>query len=164
MHSKCLMTPMQYLSKVNLAAQCTQPGQSGEIISDIAYILDLHFHKILLNKSERFKHEKRKCQVSLNTFKIDYIMSINQCSLSKCHTRYVSGVVKYKKVFPPFDNVSHVYLMRGFQKYERTWIITMAFWVTCKIAQPIQPIWQHILPCLGLPSKSHHENSISSIF
>ena len=40
----------------------------------------------------------------------------------------------------------------------------MAFWATCKIAQPIQPIWQQILPCLGLPSKSHCENSISSIF
>ena len=34
---------------------------------------------------------------------------------------------------------------------------------TCKITQPIQPIWQHILPCLSLPSKSHCEKSISSI-
>ena len=50
----------------------------------------------------------------------------------------------------------------------------MAFWVTCKIAQPIQPIWQHIfaLPwsalkeppwefnffhIFGIPSSSRHE-------
>ena len=49
-----------------------------------------------------------------------------------------------KKVFLTFDDIFHVYLMRGLQKYERNWILTMAFWVTCKIAQPIQPIWQHI--------------------
>jgi hypothetical protein len=47
-------------------------------------------------------------------------------------------------MFVTFDNVFHVYLMRGFQKYARNWILTMAFWATCKIAQPIQPIWQHI--------------------
>ena len=64
--------------------------------------------------------------------------------------------------------------MRGFQKYERNWILTMAFWATCKIAQPIQPIWQHIfaLPwsalkkppwefnffhIFGIPSSSSHE-------
>ena len=44
--------------------------------------------------------------------------------------------------------------MRGFQKHERNWIFTMAFWATCKIAQPIQPIWQHILPCLSLPQRA----------
>ena len=79
-----------------------------------------------------------------------------------------------KKVFVTFDNVFHVYLMRGFQKYARNWILTMAFWATCKIAQPIQPIWQHIfaLPwsalkkppwefnffhIFGIPSSSRHE-------
>ena len=52
----------------------------------------------------------------------------------------------------------------------------MAFWATCKIAQPIQPIWQHIfaLPwsalkkppwkfnffhIFGIPSSSRHEKS-----
>ena len=45
---------------------------------------------------------------------------------------WVSRVLKYpKKVFGGFDN-------------ERNWVLTMAFWATCKIAQPIQPIWQHI--------------------
>ena len=64
--------------------------------------------------------------------------------------------------------------MREFQKYARNWILTMAFWATCKIAQPIQPIWQHIfaLPwsalkkppwefnffhIFGIPSSSRHE-------
>ena len=42
-------------------------------------------------------------------------------------------------------------------------VLTMAFWATYKIAQPIQPIWEHILASLSLPSKSHRENSISSI-
>ena len=32
--------------------------------------------------------------------------------------------------FSWFDNVFHVYLMRGFQKYKRNWILTMAFWAT----------------------------------
>ena len=56
----------------------------------------------------------------------------------------------------------------------RKWILTMAFWATCKIAQPIQPIWQHIfalpwsafkkppwefnfLHIFGIPSSSRHE-------
>ena len=79
-----------------------------------------------------------------------------------------------KKMFVTFDNVVHVYLMRGFQKYARNLILTMAFWATCKIAQPIQPIWQHIfaLPwsalkkppsefnffhIFGIPSSIRHE-------
>ena len=49
-----------------------------------------------------------------------------------------------KKVFGGFDNIFHIYLMRGFQKYERNRILMMALWVTCKIAQPIQPFWQPI--------------------
>ena len=59
-------------------------------------------------------------------------------------------------MFLTFDNVFHVYSMRGFQKYERNWIFMMAFWVTCKIAQPIQPIWQHIfaLPWSALKKPS----------
>ena len=57
---------------------------------------------------------------------------------------WVSRVLKYQKVFRGFDNIFHVYLIRGFQKYKQNWILTMAFWVTCKITQPIQPIWQHI--------------------
>ena len=32
-----------------------------------------------------------------------------------------------------FPLYARVYLMRGFQKYERKWILTMAFWDTCKI-------------------------------
>ena len=58
---------------------------------------------------------------------------------------WVSRVLKYpKKYLEDLTTFSYVYLMRGFQKYERKWIITMAFWATCQIAQPIQPIWQHI--------------------
>ena len=48
------------------------------------------------------------------------------------------------KVFPAFDNIFHVYLMREFQKYKRNWSLTMVFLTTSKIAQPIQPIWQHL--------------------
>ena len=38
-----------------------------------------------------------------------------------------------QKVFLTFDNIFHVYLMRGFQTYERNLILMMAFWVTCKV-------------------------------
>ena len=40
----------------------------------------------------------------------------------------------------------------------------MAFCATYKIAQPIQPIWQHIFALSWSALKSHRENSISSIF
>ena len=40
----------------------------------------------------------------------------------------------------------------------------MAFWATCKIAQPIQPIWQHIFAMPWSALKRHRGNSISSIF
>ena len=65
-----------------------------------------------------------------------------------------------KKFFPAFGNIFHVYLTRGFQKYARNWILTMAFWATCKIAQPIQPIWQHIfaLPWSALKKPSWEFN------
>ena len=60
-------------------------------------------------------------------------------------SHWVSRVLKYpKKCLGGFDSIFHVYLMRGFQKHGRNWILTMAFWATCKIAQPIQPIWEHI--------------------
>jgi hypothetical protein len=66
------------------------------------------------------------------------------------------------------------FFMRGFQKYERNWILMMAFWATCKIAQPIYPIWQHIFAppwsalkkplwefnffhIFGIPSSSRYE-------
>ena len=39
--------------------------------------------------------------------------------------------------------------------YARNEIWWWPFWATCKIEQPIQPIWQQFLPCLGLLSKSH---------
>ena len=65
-------------------------------------------------------------------------------------------------------------LDEGISKIWKKLILKMAFWVTCKIAQPIQPIWQHIfdLPysalkkpqwefnffhIFGIPSSSRHE-------
>ena len=35
-------------------------------------------------------------------------------------------------------------LDEGIPKIWRNWILTVAFWATCTIAEPIQPIWQHI--------------------
>ena len=78
-----------------------------------------------------------------------------------------------KKYTPPLyiDLVTlfHVYLMRGFQKYLRNWILTVDFWATCKVAQTINhsqfsPSGSTFLHCLSLPSKNHGENSISFIF
>ena len=54
---------------------------------------------------------------------------------------FQSGVIP-QKVFIAFGNVSHVYLIRGLQKYAKNLIFTMAFWATCKKVQPIQPIQQ----------------------
>jgi hypothetical protein len=45
----------------------------------------------------------------------------------------------HQKVFvASFENVFHVYLRRGLEKYASNLIITIAF---TKIGQPIQPIW-----------------------
>ena len=68
-----------------------------------------------------------------------------QSELFNKDSRYVFRVAKYhKKSFHRFNNTFHVYLMRGFQKHARNWILTMPFWATREIAQPINPIWQHI--------------------
>ena len=92
--------------------------------------------------------------------------------MTHCHCGFLEHWNRQKSV--TFDNVFHVYLMRGYQKYARNWILTMAFWATCKIPQPSQPIWQHLfaLPwsalkkppwefnffhIFGIPSSSRHE-------
>ena len=64
-----------------------------------------------------------------------------------CYTLWVSRVLKYPlKVFEGFDNVFHVYLMRGFQiSIWKKLNSHDGFCATCKIAQPNQPIWQQIL-------------------
>ena len=80
---------------------------------------------------------------------------------------WVSRVLKHpKKVFGGFDNVFRVYLfVEGIPKIWKKLIFTMACWATCKKAQPILGwIGNTFLHCPSLPSKSHHENSISSIF
>ena len=80
---------------------------------------------------------------------------------NKYRTLWVSRLLKYpKKYLEDLTTFFQVYLMWGFQKYERNWILTMAFWVTCKIAQPIQPIWQHIfaLPWSALKKPSWEFN------
>ena len=53
--------------------------------------------------------------------------------------------------------------MRGFQKYERNRILTMAFWAPCKIAQPIQPIWNSIFSIfLESPHQVDMKNVVKS--
>ena len=48
---------------------------------------------------------------------------------SKCYfSRYSMDLRIPQKVFPAFDDVSHLYLMRGFQKYARNWVPNMTFW------------------------------------
>ena len=111
---------------------------------------------------------KTFCGVLLDI--INLLFSGFACLLTVC---FQSSEIA-QKVFPAFDNIFNVYLMRGFQNYEINWILMMSFWATCKIAQPIQPIWQHIfaLPwsalkkpqwefnfihIFGIPSSSRHE-------
>ena len=40
-----------------------------------------------------------------------------------------------QKVFGGFHNIFHVYLMRGFQKFGRNWILMVAFWEQTKAGQ-----------------------------
>ena len=48
------------------------------------------------------------------------------------------------KVFPAFDNIFHVYLMRGFQKCGRNWILTVAFWGQAKAGQKCAARWAEL--------------------
>ena len=50
--------------------------------------------------------------------------------------------------------------MRGLQNYARNWNLTVAFWATCKIGQPIQPMWQQFfaLPWSALKKPSWELN------
>ena len=63
-----------------------------------------------------------------------------------------------------FDNIFHVYLMRGFQKYERNWILMVAFWGQNqgRAKMCCQTGW---IGCATLQvTQSHRDNSISFIF
>ena len=91
--------------------------------------------------------------------------------LDGTQSRYVSRVVKYNK--KSFHHLTTFFmpkhLMRGLQKYARNWNLTMAFWATCKIGQPIHPIWQqffalkkqswelNFLHIFAVPLSSRHE-------
>ena len=89
------------------------------------------------------------------------------------HSRFLEHWNSQKSVSNIWQRFSCL-LDEGIPKYGRNWILTMAFWATCKIAQPIQPIWQHIfaLPwsafkkppwefnffhIFGVPLSSRHE-------
>ena len=71
-----------------------------------------------------------------------------------------------QKVFPAFDNIFHVYLMRRLQKYARIWNITMSFWATsvhtCKIGQSILPIASSFCPILVCLKKPPWLNCLSA--
>ena len=68
--------------------------------------------------------------------------------------------MKYpKKCLGGFDNIFYVYLMRGFQKYGRNWILTVAFWGHWQTKAGLN--WLYYF---AGSSKSHLENSISFIF
>ena len=69
-----------------------------------------------------------------------------------------------KKVFVKFDNVFHAYLMRGFQKYGRNCILTVAFKGRLRQGKNVLPDGLNWLCYFAGSSKSHRENSISSIF
>ena len=64
-----------------------------------------------------------------------------------------------------FDNVCHVYLIRGFQKYEGNLILMMAFWGQTKTGQKSAGVWAGlaVLSC-RCSSKSHCRNTISCRF
>ena len=75
-------------------------------------------------------------------------------------SRFVSRVVKYnKKSFPIWQRLS-CQLDEGIAKMCKNWNLTVAFWATCKIGQPIQPIWQQFfaLPWSALKKQSWELN------
>ena len=49
-----------------------------------------------------------------------------------------------KKVFEGFDNIFHVYLMMGFQKNGRNWILMVAFWGQTKAVQKYAARWAEL--------------------
>ena len=63
--------------------------------------------------------------------------------LAQYHGMFLSGEIA-QKAFPAFDNIFHVYLMRGFQKYGRNWILTVAFWGQTKAGQKCAARWAEL--------------------
>ena len=54
------------------------------------------------------------------------------------------SIVIAKKVFLIFDHIYHVYLMRGFQNYDKNWILTVAFWGQTKARQKFAARWAEL--------------------
>ena len=137
-------------SRTLLHCESLQPPQADKTAISV-----LRFKIKVRPRSYRSYLQSRQCMGVINqvanfifvTKLLDFctICTSKRLFINSLHTVSFLSIEIPKKVFGGFDNIFHVYLMRGFQKYERNWILMMAFWASCKIAQPIQPIWQHIL-------------------
>ena len=74
---------------------------------------------------------------------LDIAHSSSQQRLDQ-HTVGFYSIEIAKKVFLTFDNVFHAYFMRGFQKYGRNWILTVAFWEQTKAVQKCAARWAEL--------------------
>ena len=100
-------------------------------------------------------------QISIICLKCEFFLAKNWIVLNRMtkklssvlffiYIHWVSKVLKYPKVFGGFDNIFYVYLMRGVQKYERNWILLMAFWATANSAH----LAAYFCPALFCPQKA----------
>ena len=94
------------------------------------------------------------------------MMTKSACHMESFLTFFVFAlwVFRAKKVFWGFDNIFHVYLMRGFHKYGRNWVITVVFEGRLRQDKKVLPDGLNWLCYFAGSSKSHCENSISFIF
>ena len=72
---------------------------------------------------------------------------LHQCQESTWNTYSTVSFLSIeipKKVFGGFDNIFHVYLMRGFQKYKRNWILMVAFRGQTKAGQKYAVRWAEL--------------------
>ena len=126
------------------------------------------------NLNKLFTVLGEKFKFSAQDSDLEYLCWRCKNSPVSSHYEFLEYWNTQKSVWRIWQRFFHVYLMRGFQNYERNWILMMAFWATCKIAKPIQPIWQHIFAMplsalkkppwefnffhiFGIPLSSRHE-------
>ena len=76
---------------------------------------------------------------------------------TKCTVRFLSIEIP-KKVFGGFDNIFHVYLMRGFQKMEEIEFSRWLFEGRLRQGKNVLPDGLNWLCYFAGSSNSHHEN------
>ena len=74
----------------------------------------------------------------------NYNWIVNTLNTFSAFTVSFKSIEIPEKVFGGFDNIFYVFLMKGFQKYGRNWILMVAFWGQTKAGQKCAARWAEL--------------------